>query len=571
MDILRTGVFTATYHQGFIRHISYGETEIIRMIYFALRDHNWGTIPYRITGEQVHVGENFFTVRYRCHHFQEGKDIIVWDCEITGNERGEVGFSIAGAMLENFQRNRAGFCVLHPVTDTVGAPVEIIHPDGKKTGGLFPINIDPVNPFRNIRSLRWKVDGQWYRIDTAGDVFETEDQRNWGDASFKTFCTPSDEPFPVQLNTGDQIRQKVTFTPERRISPKPSPSRHIELEDTGQRMRIPFIGIGASTEFSGLSSQHIGLLAELDLHHYRIDVSPSKQDWVAMFSRHYTEAHGLGLPLEVVLHLTEDHEHETEAFLQLCLQNRVRLYKVLFLSAGKDVTDETIIQSLPKYRSTLPLVLFGAGTDYNFTEVNRNRFAHAGFDFISYSIHPQEHASDDLTLIENLQAQGETVRSAKSIYGHAKVIHLSPVTLRRRFNPYATSPGDKVKTNEERSDPRQLTAFCSAWTFGSICALAEAETDSVTCFQTVGKQGIISRDGDPYPVYETLRRLSGADGHAEKVSSNKPLEVQAMRLPKSNEIAMVNFTNEKREVWYRKTMFTLLPHEVRFDRSDSAQ
>ena len=46
----------------------------------------------------------------------------------------------------------------------------------------------------------------------AGDVFEMEDQRNWTDASYKTYCTPLALPFPVEIPEGARISQSVTLT-----------------------------------------------------------------------------------------------------------------------------------------------------------------------------------------------------------------------------------------------------------------------------------------------------------------------------------------------------------------------
>ena len=38
-----------------------------------------------------------------------------------------------------------------------------------------------------------------------------EDQRNWTDASFKTYSTPLELPFPVELSAGEQIRQRFVL------------------------------------------------------------------------------------------------------------------------------------------------------------------------------------------------------------------------------------------------------------------------------------------------------------------------------------------------------------------------
>lgn len=36
-----------------------------------------------------------------------------------------------------------------------------------------------------------------------------EDQRNWTDASYKTFCTPLHLPYPVRVRKGVRIDQAV--------------------------------------------------------------------------------------------------------------------------------------------------------------------------------------------------------------------------------------------------------------------------------------------------------------------------------------------------------------------------
>src|SRR5439155_6344735 len=50
------------------------------------------------------------------------------------------------------------------------------------------------------------------RFDFEGDLFEMEDQRNWTDNSFKTYCTPLALPWPKDAHAGQKISQKVTIT-----------------------------------------------------------------------------------------------------------------------------------------------------------------------------------------------------------------------------------------------------------------------------------------------------------------------------------------------------------------------
>ncbi len=43
-----------------------------------------------------------------------------------------------------------------------------------------------------------------------------EDQRNWTDASYKTYSTPLALPFPVEIRAGETVEQTVTLWVTRR-------------------------------------------------------------------------------------------------------------------------------------------------------------------------------------------------------------------------------------------------------------------------------------------------------------------------------------------------------------------
>ena len=47
------GPLQCGYDNGFLRRIAYGNNEVLRMIYFAVRDHNWNTMSASIENENV--------------------------------------------------------------------------------------------------------------------------------------------------------------------------------------------------------------------------------------------------------------------------------------------------------------------------------------------------------------------------------------------------------------------------------------------------------------------------------------------------------------------------------------
>ena len=498
---LKAGPLTAFYQNGFLRYIRYGNEEVLRMMYFALRDQDWNTLVPVISEEVIEKQENRFVIHYQCHHFHEGKAVLHWQAALYGNPDGSIVFDLKGTVLENFWKNRAGFCVLHPIVGVCGQPCRIIHPDGTSTEDRFPVFIAPHTPFQNVREMHWKHNGQHpFSLRLEGEVFETEDHRNWTDTSFKTYCTPLELPRPVELQKGETLVQKIIFKPE---TPLPARTFVVPLPETDS---LPFIasglkiGICASAENRELSAKAAVLLRELPLSHYRIEVRQDAENWVSDFSQECKNAALLKLPLEIALHLPDNPEALLMAFTYLCEQNRLNVSQLLLLSQQSRITSHELLSQVLVLRQHFPHTKIGAGTDNNFADFNRSRFDASLLDFVSYAIHPQQHATDDLTLLENTDSQADTVMTARHIYGNHLPIHISPLTLQPRFFPL-TNP------DHRKGDPRQQTAFLAVWLEASLKSLATAGAASVTLLQTTGSQGILSGEGEPYPVYEVLKNL----------------------------------------------------------------
>jgi hypothetical protein len=236
--------------------------------------------------------------------------------------------------------------------------------------------------------------------------------------------------------------------------------------------------------------------------------------------------------------------------------------RVILFSTGRAATDQSVIDRAYAMKKYFPKV--GAGTDYNYRELNCNRFNGSNLDFVSFSIDPQEHAIDDLTIIENIATQADMVKSARDLYGESKAIHISSLTLKKRFNPAATVSKDRILSAEQRSDPRQRTSFAAAFTLGSIKTLAQVDANSITFFQTVGNQGVLSSTGEKYPVYGLLYEVLSAGSQVIHTHSSQPLEVDALLLQKDStfKLILVNYTSAIKRVAFRKGIYTLQPNEI---------
>jgi hypothetical protein len=97
----------------------------------------------------------------------------------------------------------------------------------------------------------------------------------------------------------------------------------------------------------------------------------------------------------------------------------------------------------------------------HFADLNRNRPPlNSSFDFISFSLHPRVHASDNRSIFENLQNQADTIITAKT-FAPGKPIHIYI-----KFD-------DQHKT-DNKPDPRQYSSFAALWTLLTIQNLGEA-------------------------------------------------------------------------------------------------
>lgn len=66
--MLKTGSLTCMYEHGKVRYVKCNETEVLRMIYFAVRDENWQTASYTIHEERIEENANGFSITYTSLH-----------------------------------------------------------------------------------------------------------------------------------------------------------------------------------------------------------------------------------------------------------------------------------------------------------------------------------------------------------------------------------------------------------------------------------------------------------------------------------------------------------------------
>jgi hypothetical protein len=211
-----------------------------------------------------------------------------------------------------------------------------------------------------------------------------------------------------------------------------------------------------------------------------------------------------------------------------------------------DITPAELVESARPILSELaPGAPIGGGTNLYFVHLNRVHPPVEALDFVAYTLNPQIHAFDMVSLVENMTAQTATVESVRAICGDLPIT-ISPITLRARFNADASGPEAPTPPGElpDAVDARQPTGFAAAWTLGSLSNLAQAGVTSLTYYETTGWRGVIeaeqgaalpakfpSQAGTPFPVYHLFEALAPfAGGQVLSATPNDPLLVAAMSL-----------------------------------------
>ncbi len=550
---LRAGELTAIFSDGRLLDIAFAGRLLLSEVYFALRDPNWGTVPYTITSQEIFQSEDGFEVRFEAEHPQ-GSFPYRWQGHITGTMEGALRYEAKGPALSGFRTNRLGFCVLHPHT-CAGLPCTIAHTDGTTRQSQFPLKIAPHQPFTDIAGMAHQVDGMRCGVAFEGDAFECEDQRNWTDASFKTYCTPLRLPFPVQVPAGKAFFQAVAIECKKLGTPLPASSEQACLLDYAALTSPPGPLSLGSCMTAPLDEVALPIAKELGLHHVRLEMrfgeEPQRADGLVR------QAGQIAPEIHLAAFLTEKWEEELAQLAEI-LHEHADIRVLLLHQQGRKVMDPRVLGQC-RDKLARPGLKIGSGTDAYFTQLNREPLPRDLLDFVCYSNNPQVHAFDNHSIMQTTEGQAANVYTASHLYPGLPV-HVTPLTLRIRWNPDATG---EAESREEQLlkqvDHRQMSLFCGAWTLRSLVTLALSGAASATYFEVAGPrglfadhqplpQGFLGVPGMRYPAWFVMRHALSILLHAQPRMQNGH---GVTALTDGERVLLANTTSRQQEIHLR--------------------
>lgn len=205
---LNAGPIRLKLQDGQLRYLHVGDKEVCRRIYFAVRDGNWATAMPTYSLMKLDKADDHFTVEMAAH-CKMGRVDYSWTGKIVGSADGKITFHAVGTPKADFESNRIGLCVLYGTASLAGQEFET---DGQTPAkGTFPKLLSPVHVADQFHTLRYETaNGLRVSCGVDGAIFDMEDQRNWGDSSWKAFA-----PLPYdykKVAKGDVRAQTVTLT-----------------------------------------------------------------------------------------------------------------------------------------------------------------------------------------------------------------------------------------------------------------------------------------------------------------------------------------------------------------------
>lgn len=513
-DRLAAGPMEVEADEGRLR-VRWNGAEVVREIDCPIRDADWRTLPVEEIGLEVRATDGGFTFTRRFRTLDGG---FVGELAVEAAAR-DAGGTLTATLILTPARdavvNRAGFVLLHPIVGVAGTPLAVRHPDGNREDAAFPARISAGQPVRDIAGLAHRVGGVDLDIDFEGETFEMEDQRNWTDASFKTYCRPLGLPRPFAVPAGEPIHQKIRLTlrPATAAAIVPA-AASAAVEATMPRITLA-ADAGANTD-AGASP----LVARVAADGLLLRLSAG--DPVAPPA---------DLPVTLEIVTGADPQAEIAAVADACRAAGLSPRRVVALPRAYLASHQPEgpwpaprpMDLLPLVRAAFPQAEAGGGVLTNFTELNRCPPDPSLIDFATFGTTAIVHAAGDRAVAETLEALPQVFESAAALVP-GRPLHLGLVSIGMRSNPYGSAVAPNTggqRLAMAMDDPRQRLPFAGAFAIAAAAAAARTGVASFAPAMTSGPLGLGDASG-PWPILEAVAALAAIGGARVRIEGSAP-------------------------------------------------
>lgn len=528
------GPIRFVFEDGMIKHVRIGEVELVRRIYFAVRDDGWDTIYPEFSDVEVEITEDTFRAAFNAEcrsdtvHYR-------WRGTITSHADGTITFEASGVPQRDFASNRIGLCLLLSARDLAGQSFELTKVSGAREKGRFSRYMDPKLVGAQFTAIRFQPPaGPRVECAMEGAIFDMEDQRPYMDTTYKAYA-PLPHDYPNAL-ADEERGQTLTL----RLMDDPAPARAsarrgtveepvvvmVEERDAGQ---VPALGftLNAMEGEEALTATERDQLASLRLGHLRMAIDLRNASEAARMAAAASVCSGITDTLLLsVTHLTEATVVDLVEHSRPLIQSGLRRLMIEVCDAP---TEMLPIVRLAFAQEKIDVQVGGPGSAAVSSHPQMRSWALAEPDFLCWAGSPAIHQEDDETLVENTLGIALQLESVRQVNDRVR-LGMGPFSL---DGPWP----------RPRPTPRYAGRLAAAWVATAVKHLAEGGAGFATLFDATGPAGLLYRraafeqpgfdEGEPrpYPSGHIAAWLAGQRGRPlAHVTSSAPLRLQAMAL-----------------------------------------
>ena len=536
----------------FLRNIKYNNIQILKLISFLVRDKNWNNYSPEIIktssynkDQQLHFE---FDLKYGDVEQLEVKLLL----SIGSNS---VKLIANGKFLTDFWTNRIGFNLLLPLDGVVNQQVIVSKSDQTTETLKYPLIIQPDQPMVKFNNLSYEMfDSIALNIRFDGIHFEMEDQRNWGDASYKIYSGSLLDPFPYKENKNSAFHQEIEITVrEKNNSLETISNQNIIPLNIQEEYAMPKIGIKVDNETNGID------IVNVDFVYHLVDFERNTE----------SKPNFNNLPIYLVALI--DHTKKVKDIVKdikdYILSNKISVDKILicpkiYLNSFQPAGEWPSVPKLGDYykeaKIQLPDVHIFSGMVTNFTELNRKK-PDGKFDGINFSFTPIVHDASDYGVLDTPNSLKYILHSVNN-FSKDTPIHIGPMTLGMHFNPYGEKLAaniDQVRLEMTDFDPRHDSLIGLNWTIAVFAETLSKNTKFITIASLKGVHGILTESNQKRPLfylYEVLLYFKNAKIYKiEKMNS-----ISGVKLVKEKKMYYLLTNNSSNQTSYILENETLL-------------
>ncbi len=559
---VQAGPIRFVFEDGMIKHVRVGEVELVRRVYFGVRDGEWDTIYPEFHNVNIACDEQLLRITFDAKCKSDTVD-YTWHGTIEARPDGTLTFLGEGEPHTDFLSNRLGLCLLLPADTLAGRAFQLLKSDDTEVDGRFSRYLDHDLVGAQFHAIRYQPPGG-PRVECriADALFDMEDQRLYMDTTYKAYAPlPHDYP---KITAGERRAQTFTLSlldaPEdpapkkvaRESQPFPDPvTITVDAEQVGH---VPLLGLtlhAADGEYA-LTEAECHALADVKLNHLRLvldmaDPTSATQRVQAAAPTLLAVSDRVMLSISGLTDANLDHLPD---LMKPLINAGARRIMIEACDASPDILPELKLMAVTA-GIKIDLRYGGPGSVAVSSHPQLRAWALAEPGFVCWAGSPAIHQEDDETLMENTRGIAMQLDTARHLQAEVPAA-MGPFTLDGAWP-------------RPRPTPRYTGRLAAAWLATSVKHLAGGGAAFATLFDATGPAGVFYRPADfpqpgfdggesrPYPSGLVLGWLSGQRGRAvRRTRSSAPLGVQALAVEESDEatptLLLINQTHQPQAV-----------------------